>query len=127
MKRIGILVSVALLLCMVHAIAFAELLSIPIGTGTTEDKPQSKLWFHDGDWWAIMPDGFHLYFYRMIDGVFIKQTFPSAMARWVSRKASRKKSLSPTVFWMICVRLGSSAGLTTAWTLCWKACIVFRV
>ena len=79
MKRIGILVSVALLLCMVHAIAFAELLSIPIGTGTTEDKPQSKLWFHDGDWWAIMPDGFHLYFYRMIDGIFVKQTSASAM------------------------------------------------
>jgi hypothetical protein len=24
------------------------------GTSPTEDKPQSKLWFHDGFWWALM-------------------------------------------------------------------------
>jgi hypothetical protein len=25
-----------------------------VTAGATEDKPQSKLWFHDGSWWALM-------------------------------------------------------------------------
>ncbi len=25
-------------------------------TATTYAKPQSKLWFHDGQWWAVLPD-----------------------------------------------------------------------
>ena len=24
------------------------------GTSPTEDKPQSKFWFNDGSWWALM-------------------------------------------------------------------------
>ena len=28
--------------------------SYPVGPSPTEDKPQSKLWFNDGSWWALM-------------------------------------------------------------------------
>jgi hypothetical protein len=58
--------------------------SFPIGDGTTEDKPQSKLWYHDGAWWGILPfpDPVSairgLYFYRMVDGAFVRQSFPDA-------------------------------------------------
>ena len=47
-------------------------------TGTTADKPQSKLWYHDGTWWAILPDGNDLYIYRMENGSFVKKPFPSS-------------------------------------------------
>jgi hypothetical protein len=53
--------------------------SFTIGSGRTDDKPQSKLWFNDGTWWAILGDGADIYFFRLTNGVFVKQTFPNAM------------------------------------------------
>ena len=55
-----------------------------MGTGgATEDKPQSKLWFNDGTWWAILPDGI---LYAALDETFLclcratgnKETFASS-------------------------------------------------
>jgi hypothetical protein len=56
--------------------------SIPIGTGHTLDKPQSKLWYtvHPTTgavtWWAILSDSVDLYFHKLVNGVLQKQTFP---------------------------------------------------
>jgi hypothetical protein len=63
--------------------------SIPIGPGLTEDKPQSKLWYTDNaygtvTWWGIL--GFvgdtnaapGVYFYKLENGVLVRQTFPGA-------------------------------------------------
>jgi hypothetical protein len=60
--------------------AYAVEGSFPIGSGgQTQDKPQSKLWFNAGTWWAIMSDGTDVYFYKLANGLFVKQTFPDAM------------------------------------------------
>jgi hypothetical protein len=54
--------------------------SFTIGSsGQTQDKPQSKLWFNDGTWWAIMADGSHVSFYKLTDSLFVKQTFADAI------------------------------------------------
>jgi hypothetical protein len=54
--------------------------SFPIGSGgQTQDKPQSKLWFNDGMWWSIISNGTDVYFYKLIDGLFERQTFTDAM------------------------------------------------
>src|SRR4029453_9524646 len=63
--------------------------SIPIGPGLTEDKPHSKLWETDNadrtvTWWGIL--GFvgdanaapGVYFYKLENGVLVRQTFPGA-------------------------------------------------
>jgi hypothetical protein len=56
--------------------------SIPIGTGHTLDKPQSKLWYtvHPTTgavtWWAILSDSVDLYFHKLVNSVLQKQTFP---------------------------------------------------
>lgn len=68
--------------------------SIPIGPGLTEDKPQSKLWYTDNaddtvTWWGILgfvgdkkaPAG--VYFYKLEDGVLVRQTFPDAQLEGV--------------------------------------------
>ena len=63
--------------------------SIPIGPGLTEDKPQSKLWYTDNaddtvTWWGILgfvgdkKDPAGVYFYKLEDGVLVRQTFPGA-------------------------------------------------
>jgi hypothetical protein len=53
---------------------------VSLGTnGETADKPQSKLWYHDGTWWAILPavtqggadDG--LWIYKLDNGTLVKQ------------------------------------------------------
>jgi hypothetical protein len=63
--------------------------TFPIGSGTTEDKPQSKLWYHDGSWWGILPydnpsdpqnaQKKGLNFYRLENGVFVRQSFAAAL------------------------------------------------
>ncbi len=76
-EEVAVIGCLLLLLGMAaHAISF----ELPIGTsGKTEDKPQSKLWYNDSSWWGILPSGSGLYFYRMQDGVFVKQTFSNAL------------------------------------------------
>jgi hypothetical protein len=41
-------------------------------------NPQSKLWFNDGTWWAILSDGARVSFYKLNAGMFVKQTFLDA-------------------------------------------------
>jgi hypothetical protein len=57
--------------------------TLSIGSsGKTEDKPQSKLWFNDGTWWAILPNGSDIYFRKltnMTDGELEEQSFTDAM------------------------------------------------
>jgi PKD repeat protein len=66
---------------------------IPVGTdGQTTDKPQSKLWFNDGAWWGILPDGAGMSFYKLVNGTLVKQTFAGAQID--TRNASRADVLS---------------------------------
>ncbi len=48
----------------------------PVAQGATADKPQSKLWYHDGSWWCILDDGSSgSFFYRFVQNSWQKQTF----------------------------------------------------
>ena len=57
---------------------YAESGSRPIGTSTTANQGQAKLWFNDDAWWAILPfDGDATtppgnYFYKLEGGVFVR-------------------------------------------------------
>lgn len=48
------------------------------GSGRTSAKPQSKLWFNDGFWWGILPDGSDIYLYKLEGDSFVKQSFADA-------------------------------------------------
>ena len=51
-----------------------------LSTGTvTGEKPQSKLWYHDGSWWAILygPDG--VAFYEHLGTAWLRGTFVDAI------------------------------------------------
>ena len=40
----------------------------PLGvTASTYAKPQSKLWFHDGQWWAVLPDATGTWVWRLAE------------------------------------------------------------
>jgi hypothetical protein len=47
--------------------------------GGTDHKPQSKLWFHDGAWWAIVFDGSNQRIWKFENGQFTKQTYADAL------------------------------------------------
>lgn len=55
--------------------------------GGTDHKPQSKLWFNDGTWWAIAYDGNSQRIWKFDGGLFVKQTYPDAAVD--SRATSR--------------------------------------
>ena len=55
----------------------ADKFSIGSGGGT-DHKPQSKLWFNDGSWWAIAYDGSSQRIWKFDGGLFVKQTYPDA-------------------------------------------------
>jgi hypothetical protein len=47
----------------------------PVAQDATADKPQSKLWYHDGSWWSILDDGSGSSFvYRFVRNSWRKQT-----------------------------------------------------
>ena len=89
-------------------------LEMQVGSsGKTEDKPQSKLWHTDGAWWGILPAGDGLYFYRMVNGQFIKQTFAHA-------KVDAKNGARADVLWdditgtlYVLIYKGSSSSFVT--------------
>jgi hypothetical protein len=82
-----------LYLCLLLAAApafaapdIADKFSIGAGAGT-DHKPQSKLWFNDGTWWAVMYDGTNQRIWKFENGTFVKQTYADAAvdARATSR------------------------------------------
>ena len=48
--------------------------SVFIGDGETGEKPQSKLWYNDGKWWAVLLDGADNYIFKLSNGALIKQS-----------------------------------------------------
>ena len=59
----------------------APIAPFPVASYATADKPQSKCWYHDGSWWAILSDGVEgARFYRLVDGVAWRPcAFPHAL------------------------------------------------
>lgn len=57
------------LACLLCVAAWAqEFKPFAVSSDATADKPQSKCWFHDGSWWAILSDGVDgARFYRLGD------------------------------------------------------------
>ena len=99
-----VLMSVVLLTPWGHA-AF-----IPVGTdGQTADKPQSKLWFNDGAWWGILPDGAGMSFYKLVGETLVKQTFAGAQID--TRNASRADVLSDGTTLFVLMYRGSATSM----------------
>src|SRR5262245_15555187 len=46
--------------------------------GGTDHKPQSKLWFNDGTWWAVVYDGSSQRIWKLDGANFVKQSYPDA-------------------------------------------------
>jgi hypothetical protein len=55
----------------------ASKVSIGAGGGT-DHKPQSKLWFNDGTWWALVFDGTNQRIWKFDGGVFVREMYPDA-------------------------------------------------
>ncbi len=53
---------------------------IPI-TADTAAKPQSKLWYDQGTWWAALPQEKGVFLWRFADGKFTPQDVPGPLAR----------------------------------------------
>jgi hypothetical protein len=61
---------------------------VTTGAGSgTDHKPQSKLWFNDGTWWALFADASGQRMWKLENGALVKQTFADAIvdARTTSR------------------------------------------
>jgi hypothetical protein len=69
------------LLCIASTAAagpdVADKFSIGAGGGT-DHKPQSKLWFNDGTWWAIVCDGNNQHIWKFDGGQFVRENYPDA-------------------------------------------------
>ena len=76
MKRIFFLM-LPLILFSIQPICAQE--SFYIGSGGTDTKPQSKVWFNDQLWWGVFLDGTDSYFYKLDGSTAAKQTFPDAL------------------------------------------------
>src|SRR5438309_10819656 len=62
--------------------------SFSIGAaGGTEQKMQSKLWFNDGFWWALVSDGTGQRILKLENGSFARQAGPATLAD--ERQSSR--------------------------------------
>ena len=80
--RPGIFRGLALVLLLAGAAPAAPDLagSFSIGNSGTDQKPQSKLWFNDGAWWAVAYDGVNgQHIWKLENGTFLKQTYPDAI------------------------------------------------
>jgi hypothetical protein len=84
---------VSSLLCASAAVAAPDLageVTTSAGFGT-DHKPQSKLWFNDGTWWAVFSDAAGQRIWKLENGALVKQTFPDAVVD--SRTTSRCDAL----------------------------------
>lgn len=109
-RRWFVLATALVVFSMVEPVAQAIQGFFFIGTGRTDDKPQSKLWYHDGVWWGIFPDGGGIYFYRIMQDSLVKQTFPDAMVD--DRNSARADVLSHGDDLFVLMYKGSKARLS---------------
>src|SRR2546426_6625740 len=55
---------------------FAMFSTVPYGTG---EKPQSKLWYHDGFYWCIVQGPNGVAFYQLVNGTWQRGAFANAV------------------------------------------------
>jgi len=48
----------------------------------TADKPQSKVWKHDGYWWAVIPDSLGTHICKLVDNNWVRGHKLSNIKRW---------------------------------------------
>lgn len=49
---------------------------------STADKPQSKVWKHDGYWWAVIPDSLGTHICKLVDNNWVRGHKLSSIKRW---------------------------------------------
>ena len=79
-NKLLIILSLVFLGVIAHAQSFKTITSLGTisSTATTADKPQSKVWFHGGYWWTVIPVSGGTYIYRLEGTTWIQKNQISA-------------------------------------------------
>lgn len=68
-----------LLICITLPAFAGTIKEFPAARDATADKPQSKAWYHDGNWWCILCDGWEgSHFYKLVDNQWERGQFADA-------------------------------------------------